>query len=143
MTPRDTGTGSVLEAMMLPALRRSGYTYATQAKVGIRFGSKKRKHKVDVLAGKPKGKQFIVSVKWQQGPGTAEQKVPYEVMCLAEAVADSKGTIDKAYLVLGGAGWSLRDFYIEGGLAKYLRHTDAVEILSLEQFVARANKQKL
>jgi PD-(D/E)XK nuclease superfamily protein len=143
MTPRDTTTGSVLEAMVLPALQRSGYHYQPQAKVGVRFGSKKRKHKVDVLAGKPAGKKFIVSVKWQQGSGTAEQKVPYEVMCLAEAITDSKGTIHKAYLVLGGAGWSLRDFYIGGGLAKYLRHTDTVEILSLEKFVARANKQKL
>jgi hypothetical protein len=143
MTPRDTRTGRVLEEMVLPALGRGGYKYEEQANVGVRFGSEKRKHKIDLLAGKPGAKQFIVSVKWQQGSGTAEQKVPYEVMCLAEAVEDSKGKFEQAYLVLGGAGWSLREFYIKGGLDKYMRRAEAVEILSLEEFVGRANKGKL
>jgi hypothetical protein len=29
MTPRHTNTGGVLEAMVLPALERGGYTYET------------------------------------------------------------------------------------------------------------------
>lgn len=37
-------------------------------------------------------------MKWQQVSGTAEQKVPFEVICLMEAVAT--GAYQKAYLVL-------------------------------------------
>ena len=40
--------------------------------------------------------------------GTAEQKVPFEVVCLADAVVT--GAYAKAYLVLEGEGWKLRSF---------------------------------
>lgn len=46
--------------------------------------------------------------KWQQIGGTAEQKVPFEVMCLADAVRAEHAA--RAYLVLGGDGWTLRDY---------------------------------
>jgi len=80
-------------------------------------------------------------MKWQQVPGTAEQKVPFEVICLAEAVQASG--YDGAYLMLGGAGWSLRDFYTGDGLRKHLANSDKVRIATLEEFVARANQGKL
>ena len=49
----------------------------------------------------------------------------------------------KAYLVLGGEGWTLRDFYVSGDLRKHLLHADKVEIVTLESFVARANNGEL
>ena len=73
--------------------------------------------------------------------GTAEQKVPFEVICLAEAVRS--GPYERAYLVLGGGGWSLREFYVGDGLRRYLTGTDNVSIASLEDFVARANQGNL
>ena len=82
-----------------------------------------------------------MSLKWQQTGGTAEQKVPFEVISLAEAIL--QGQFNKAYLVLGGEGWTLRDFYTSGGLKEHLVHTDRVEILTLEGFVARANRSEL
>jgi hypothetical protein len=138
MTARDTGTGGVLEAMVLPALTRGGYTYKLQQVIGSRFGG--GRHFVDVTAEKD-GKSYLVSLKWQQVAGTAEQKVPFEVICLAEAVVT--GHYAKAYLVLGGEGWKLRSFYTGGGLRDQLVHADKVEILTLEGFVARANKGRL
>ena len=105
MTARDTGTGGVLEAMVLPALQRGGYTYKVQQVIGSRFGG--GRHFVDVIAEKD-SRQYLVSMKWQQVAGTAEQKVPFEVICLAEAVLT--GLFQKAYLVLGGEGWKLRPF---------------------------------
>jgi hypothetical protein len=72
---------------------------------------------------------------------TAEQKVPFEVICLAQAVRE--GTFAKAYLVLGGEGWKLRSFYIGGGLKQYLASSDEVDILTLEDFVARASQGRL
>ena len=139
MSPRDTGTGRVLEEMILPSLRRGGFTYPKgPQKIGARVGG--GAHYVDVIAEKA-GQRFLVSLKWQQVAGTAEQKVPFEVICLADAVLT--GPFARAYLVLGGEGWKLRRFYIGGGLRDHLAHADKVEILTLEAFVARANKGKL
>ena len=84
-----------------------------------------------------------MSLKWQQTSGTAEQKVPFEVICLAEAVNKDRARFKKAYLVLGGEGWSLKEFYLKKGLDPYLRNCDFVEIMSLEGFVAKANQGKL
>src|SRR5713101_1640708 len=153
MSPRNTTTGGVLEAMVLPALKRGGYTYQLQQKVGERLGG--GAHKVDVVAEK-EGKRYLVSLKWQQKGGTAEQKVPFEVICLATAVV-AEG-YDGAFLVLGGVdsapgdrlakrkatqGWKLRNFFISGGLKGHLVHAEKVDIISLETFVARANQGKL
>jgi len=43
----------------------------------------------------------LISMKWQQVSGTAEQKVPFEVICLIEALKNNGGRYSKAYLVLG------------------------------------------
>src|SRR5437899_8820049 len=138
MTPRNTTTGGVLEAMVLPALKRGGYAYVVQQPIGERFGG--GAHIVDVIAVKD-GLKYLVSMKWQQVSGTAEQKVPFEVICLAESVLS--GAFSKAYLVLGGEGWKLRTFYTGGGLKSHLVHADKVDIMTLEAFVARANKGQL
>ena len=138
MPPRDTTTGGVLEAMILPALKRGGYAYLTQQLVGMRFGG--GKHFVDVIAEKD-DRKYLVSLKWQQVSGTAEQKVPFEVICLAEAIRE--GGFAKAYLVLGGEGWKLRNFYVGGGLKEHLAQADKVDILTLEGFVAKANQSTL
>ncbi len=137
MAKRNTSTGGVLEAMVLPALDKGGYTYKMQVNIGRRPGE--GHHFVDVVASK-NGIDTLVSMKWQQVSGTAEQKVPFEVICLLDAVAS--GNFDKAFLVLGGEGWKLRDFYCGGGLKKFFAH-DRVEIITLEGFVAKANAGKL
>jgi len=138
MTPRDTGTGTVLEQMVLPALQRGGYTHEKQVNIGTRPGG--GRHFVDAVAEKD-GRKWLVSLKWQQVSGTAEQKVPFEVICLAEAVL-SDG-YEAAYLVLGGEGWTLRDFYAGGGLQRHLTNPGKVNIVTLEGFVAKANQGRL
>ena len=135
---RNTRTGGVLEAMILPALDQGGYAHHQQQLVGQRLGG--RKHVIDAIAEKD-SKRFLISLKWQQTGGTAEQKVPFEVLSLADALV--KGGFDGAYLVLGGEGWTLRDFYISGELEKQLVGVERVKILTLEAFVALANQGKL
>ena len=76
-----------------------------------------------------------------QVSGTAEQKVPFEVICLEEALRT--GSYQRAYIVLGGDGWKLRNFYVSGGLKKYLRLSGKVEIHQLEGFIAKANMAAL
>jgi hypothetical protein len=141
MSPRDTSTGSVLESMILPALDRGGYSYKKQAVIGKRLGG--GMHKVDVLVTASNSLQIPVSVKWQQVSGTAEQKVPFEIMCLADAVHNSQRKFTKAYLVLGGEGWKLRDYYLSGNVRQYMKNCDPIEIVSLEAFIAKANKGRL
>lgn len=98
---------------------------------------------VDVLATDNNGLGYLISLKWQQVSGTAEQKVPFEVICLADAVASSEGKYARGYVVLGGDGWKLRDFYTSGLLVRYLRNIESVSVLTLEAFVARANRGEL
>lgn len=138
--PRDTSTGWVLESMIGPALAKGGYRVTKQKLVGTRPGG--RRQIVDALAEK-NGKKFLISLKWQQVSGTAEQKVPFEVICLIHAINSNHGDYSKAYLVLGGSGWSLRDFYVTDGLRDYINHKNKVSILTLEDFVAIANKGSL
>jgi hypothetical protein len=136
--PGNTRTGGVLEAMVLPALDRGGYTHRAQVSIGDRLGC--GRHVVDAIAEKD-GQQILVSVKWQQVAGTAEQKVPFEIICLLDAL--EHGPYAKAYLVLGGEGWKLRQFYVSGGLNRFLHSAERVEIITLEGFVAKANSGHL
>jgi hypothetical protein len=135
---RDTRTGGVLEAMILPSLDRGGYQYKVRVKIGQRLGC--GAHFVDVIAERD-SKKYLISLKWQQVAGTAEQKIPFEVICLVEALESRE--YEKAYVVLGGEGWTLRQFYTGRGLAKYLRGAEKVEIVTLEGFVAKANRRLL
>ncbi len=135
---RDTATGGVLEQMVLPALRLGGYACSLQVDVGPRLGH--GRHIVDAVAEKDQHK-YLISVKWQQTGGTAEQKVPFEVMCLAETIRT--GGFTRAYLVLGGEGWKLRQFYTTGGLSTHLTSAGLVEVVTLEGFIARANQGRL
>lgn len=98
-------------------------------------------HKIDCVAEK-NGSRYLVSLKWQQTGGTAEQKVAFESICLEEAIESSNASYAKAYLVLGGDGWTLRDYYVSEKMRKYV-HYPHVKIVTLEQFVARANKGEL
>ena len=95
---------------------------------------------IDAVASKG-GEDLLVSLKWQQTSGTAEQKVPFEVMCLADVVRARGG--QRAYLVLGGDGWKLRDYYTSGALSEHLIHSALVRVVTLEAFVRLANNGEL
>jgi hypothetical protein len=138
----NTRTGDVLEKMVLPALDHGKYSYQKHQNIGKRFGAL-GKHLVDLVVTTPADMTFLVSLKWQQTSGTAEQKVPFEVICLADAVRNSGGKYSRAYLVLGGGGWTLKQFYVGGGLKDYMRNEESVTILTLDDFVGLANRRKL
>ena len=140
MSPGGTTTGTVLEQTVLPALEYGGYSVSKQAVIGTRPGG--RRHTVDAVATSDDGKSHLVSLKWQQVSGTAEQKVPFEVICLIDRLrADDR--YSSAYLVLGGPGWTLRDFYVSGELAQYIPDSDLVTVCTLEDFLALANQGAL
>jgi len=120
--------------MIVPALLFGGYEVSKQVKIGCRPGG--RTHNVDAIARK-NNEAILVSLKWQQTSGTAEQKVPFEIMCLADAIRGGFG--QRAYLVLGGEGWTLREYFTSGGLKDHLLHADLVRVRTLESFVTLAN----
>ena len=136
--------------MILPSLKQGAYQMQSQVCIGERLGGKT--HQIDCMAIKDNKKIFI-SLKWQQSGGTAEQKVTHEIICLAKVVREHKqrGENVKAYLILGGPdkrgskGWTLREFYINGGLNSYLHpdYANLVKIIKTEDFIALANKQEL
>jgi hypothetical protein len=95
---------------------------------------------VDAIVEK-NDQKILVSLKWQQTGGTAEQKVPFEVMCLADAVTGGHGS--RAFLVLGGDGWKLRDYYTSGKLNEHLIHASLVKVVTLEAFIRLANNGQL
>ena len=99
------------------------------------------KHIIDAIATK-NNQNTLVSLKWQQVSRTAEQKIPYEIICLLKALRDNESH-SKAYLVLGGEGWSLRSFYVDGGLDEYLVDSNQVKIVTFEKIIFLANKGKL
>ncbi len=129
-----------MEQMVLPALEMGGYKVRRSVNIGSRLGVSR--HIVDTLADDGDGRLHLISLKWQQVQGTAEQKIPFEVICLVDAMLRDERFF-KAYLVLGGEGWKYKEFYLRGGLRPYLPNADMVNIVSMEQFVMLANQSKL
>ena len=128
--------------MVLPALQEAGYRYEKQSRIGRVMGG--RPYRADLLVYDPaSGRRIVVSLKWQQVAGTAEQKVPFEVIALLELL--ESGECDKVYLVLGGTGWTpqLREFYLSEGLCRFIPGADRVRIVGLEEFIKRVNTRQL
>ena len=67
---RDTGTGAVLEQMVLPAIERGGYEYFRQVDIGERLGG--GRHIVDLIAYDRDQRGYLISLKWQQTSGTGQ-----------------------------------------------------------------------
>jgi len=127
--------------MVIPSLAKGGYSVRKSVNVGRRLGD--GKHVVDVIASDSAGRVLLVSLKWQQTSGTTEQKVPFEIMSLADAIRSSAGRYHKAYLVLGGPGWKLRDFFVADGVGPFMKNVETVVVMRLEEFIGKANKGQL
>ncbi len=143
---RDTTTGRAFEQRIEAALKAAGYEVHGQRQVGTRPNG--GKHMVDLVASKGET-GILISLKWQQTGGTAEQKIPYEVICLSEALAQNQNAPDatmryhKAFLVMGGDGWTLRDWYLSGALQKHLPAAKDIELHTVDSFLAKARDGKL
>jgi hypothetical protein len=131
-----------LEEMVLPALQLAGYQYEKQSCIGRVMGD--RPYRADLLVhDRASGRRIIVSLKWQQVAGTAEQKIPFEVIALLELLESR--ACDDAYLILGGTGWTpqLREFYRSGGLCRFIPEANRVKIVGLEEFIKLVNNRRL
>lgn len=146
MTPggRGTRTGGVLERMVLPALELGNYDFDPHfgyLEEYILDGVKR--YKPDVVAWDADGRKIIISLKWQQTSGSAEAKIPFEVIQLIDIIRC--GQASKAYIVIGGNGWSgkVKEWYLNHGLRSFIPDSESVEIIELGDFIAKANSGAL
>lgn len=142
--PGSTGTktGSTLEVTVEAVLLNNSYAVEKQQVVGTKPGG--GRHKADIVGMRPNGTKFLVSLKWQQTAGSAEEKIPFEVIKLLHALRENR-EFDKAYIVVGGDGFSagLIDFYLSEEFRSYIRESEKIEILTLTDVITRANKGAL
>lgn len=103
--------------------------FNSQVNIGLKRNG--GKHFIDFLIEKT-----LVSLKSQKVNGTAEEKIPFEIMKLQQAVDDYN--YDNAVLVLSGdSGWSWKDYYLSKEFKDlmYSIYPD-VSILEHKQFSA-------
>lgn len=102
---RNTGTGAQFEHRIEAVLQRCGLASQSQVLVGDKPGG--GRHRVDHVVTRPGGGELLVSCKTQNTGGTAEEKLPFELMKLAHTVSDAPARWGSyAVLVLDGDGWS-------------------------------------
>ena len=92
-------TGIDFEKHISNLLRQQGCSVTEQVSIGYKFSN--HKHKIDSLVN---GK-ILVSVKFQDVAGTAEEKVGYEMWTLNEKILT--GVFEKAFIIFGGQGWTI------------------------------------
>ena len=134
-----TRTGSTLEVTVEAVLLNNSYAVQKQQLVGTKPGG--GRHKVDLVGMRPNGSKFLVSLKWQQTAGSAEEKVPFEVIKLLHTLRENTA-YDKAYIVVGGDGFNtgLIGFYLSEEFRSYIRESQKIEILTLNDVITRANR---
>ncbi len=91
--------------------------------------------RADILAiSSTTGRQIAVYPRWQATSGTAEEKLPFQLIKFEIARAAKPDCADAAYFVLEGPGWTWRDFYTSGALYSYLPSGMSSHCMSLESF---------
>ena len=125
--PRRTDkTGKDFEYLCEHMLSVAGHNVDEQVNIGLRPTG--GAHNTDLIVD-----NTIVSLKYQDVAGTAEEKIPYEQMCLQHACFNYG--YDSAIIVLAGPGWTHRDEYRDGVFDTWM-HTPNVRVLNFEEFLS-------
>lgn len=130
---KKIGSGSVFEKQVRLLLESQGWEVDPQYELGFRLGKRSR-YRVDFVAGNESG-CILVSCKYQASMGSAMDKIPYEYMCLADAVESNR--LDAGYIVLFGSRIT-KDFFLSkesiDELSKWMRLSEKIKILDFEAF---------
>jgi hypothetical protein len=128
---RDTTTGTTYEKEVESLLEQfTNHEFQSQVNVGLKRNG--GKHYVDILLNG----DTLLSLKYQRVQGTAEEKVPFEVMKLHHTCVDYG--YDSAILVLAGPdkAWKWKDYYLGEQFQNDMKKIyPSVRIISHEQFV--------
>jgi hypothetical protein len=142
MPTRETESSYLFDRMLKDPLLRGGYR-VDKPKVPVGTRPQGGDYNVDRIVASPDGKLYLVSLRWQRVKGTTEQKIPYEAICLAHVLDEARGKYVKAYIVLGGTGWTMKEFYTSGGLDKPLKGAEKVKIVDVDTFNSMATRTEL
>ncbi len=132
-----TRTGTGQELMIESLLEFNYYNYQKQVFIGKQLFN--NRYKADFVIDH----SIIVSLKWQQVAGTAEQKVIYEIASLIKIIENDN--FKMAYVVIGGNGFSqnAKEYLFNQEHRNILKHGDLVENIGVEDFIARLNNHNL
>lgn len=129
--PRHTDrTGKAFEHYVEHVLSEAGHNVDEQVNIGLRPTG--GAHNTDLIVDD----ETIVSLKYQDVSGTAEEKIPYEQMCLEHACLTYG--YSRAIIVLAGPGWKHADSYRAGVFSPWMT-TDHVTVLNYEEFCTQYN----
>ena len=133
-----TRTGAGQEIMIESLLKYNKYNYEKHIFIGNQLFN--NRYKADFVIDN----SIIVSLKWQQVPGTAEQKAIYEIASLIKIIEESD-KYTKAYLVIGGNGFSsnAKEYLFNQRYANILKNGNLVRSISVEDFIAKLNNNDL
>jgi len=142
--PGGSGTtsGQVLEALLIPVAQKNHYQIESQVWIGAGLGG--GKHRLDALLTADNAEKIAVSLKWQGGPGSVDEKVPYEVVKLL-TLMDEHAELKRAYIIIGGNGFRPRlvAYYRSGDLCKYVPAAGRVKIVSIDEFMTLCQRREL
>lgn len=127
---RTDKTGKDFEYLCEHLCAISGLNVEEQVNIGLRPTG--GAHHTDLIIDQSE----IVSLKYQDVAGTAEEKIPYEQMCLQHACFTYG--YDSAIIVLAGPGWKHDDSYREGVFDTWM-HTPNVKVMNFDEFLSHFN----
>lgn len=113
---RDTSSGKsfeeIVELCITRSCRRNGLERKAQSKIGERIGGGQHIVDWEIWEVRDPDRRALISAKVQNTGGSAEEKIPYEILKLLHAMDNNSG-FRFAWLILGGTGWSpgLLDYY--------------------------------
>jgi hypothetical protein len=128
---RNTTTGKSYEDVVEELLTEHT-DHKVQAQVNIGAKRNGGRHYVDILLNE----QHLISLKYQRVQGTAEEKIPFEVMKLQHAVNDH-GYKDAVIVIAGpDKAWKWKEYYLSDEFQTDMKRIyPDVRIISHEQFV--------
>ena len=142
MSSRNTTSGASFEDIVGASLKRSCKANALTATAQVNIGEKPDggNHIVDwqlTSNTKRSKKKVLVSCKYQEVSGTAQDKITYEVVKLATAMKNDP-SITHSFIVLGGKGWSsgMKDFVTTDLVSDWFpKFEDKITICDIDSFM--------
>jgi hypothetical protein len=129
-------TGNSFENFCYYLLDSALYNVESQVCIGLRPTRGKHIVDLEIVVDEEFNVRFLVSLKYQDVDGSAEEKIIYEQICLQAACEDYG--YEKAYIVLAGDGWKHDDSYREGAFSKWV-NTPNVSVLNFDEFLVEFN----
>lgn len=90
-------------------------------------------YSVELAVKMPTGERVAVKLMWQASSGTAEMKFLWHLAHLGKAVKERN--VGRAYLVLGGDGFTRKQQFLSGVMAPLVTNGSAVGVVDLGEFL--------